>query len=163
MRESELSTMETEEKLIWDEFELPSRNRMRLIREHEQREAESRSKNAAAKLADAAQREEGFTSFNGFIQDFTRQRDSPALFHTHVGHIGPVLSFKLSSDSNYMVSCGDDTLVKLWDLQSRRCVRTFEGHGKSVRDCDIIPTFTRDNPLGGRIVSASADKTIRIW
>ena len=115
------------------------------------------------KIADDRRREEGFTSFNGFVQDFSRWRDSAAMFHSYEGHTGGVRSFRLTSDANYFVSCGDDATVKLWDLHSQKCVRTFEGHGKTVFDCDVLRSFTKATPAGGRIVSCSADGTLRVW
>ena len=38
-----------------------------------------------------------FTSFNGAIHDFTRHRDSPALFHSYAGHGAAVLSVRVTS------------------------------------------------------------------
>ena len=163
LREGELQLMETEEKLSWDAYELPTRNRLRLIAEHESSILEERARERARRTKELNMKEEGFTSFNGFIQDFSRWRDSPALFHSHLGHKGAVLSFRLTSDFRYVISCAEDQLVKMWDMETRKCVRTFEGHGKAVRDCDVLPTFTKENPANGRIVSASADKTVRIW
>ena len=162
-RETELQLMETEEKLSWDAYELPTRNRLRLIAEHESFIQEEREHERRRRIKEQNMKEEGFTSFNGFIQDFSRWRDSPALFHSHVGHKGAVLSFRITSDFSYIISCSEDQLVKMWDMQTQKCVRTFEGHGKAVRDCDVLPSFTKENNTGGLIVSGSADKTVRIW
>ena len=163
LKEMELSAMETEEKLAFDAFELPVRNRLRLIAEQEAHVAEKKARALAAKKEEEKQKEEGFTCTNGFVQEFSRWRDSAALFHTFNGHTGPVLSFRLSSDYNYIVSCGADSNVKLWDLHSQKCVRTFEGHSKAVRDCDVTAAFTKVDPRAGRIVSGGADKTLRVW
>ncbi len=51
--------METEEKLAWDEYELPVRNRQRLIWEREKSDAAERAAKADAMAAEEAQREEG--------------------------------------------------------------------------------------------------------
>ena len=163
LREMELATMETEEKLGWDVYELPVRNRHRMIVEHESRAREEKARAKEKAQEESKQKEEGFTAFNGTIQEFSRWRDSPAMFHSFAGHTGAVLSFRISSDFNYIVSCGADLSIKMWDVKSHKCVRTFEGHSKSVFDCDVVATFTKENPMGGRIVSAAADKTIRIW
>lgn len=58
----ELAQFETEEKLAWDEYELPVRNRQRLIQEHERKEAAEREAKAREKAAEEAQREEGCVS-----------------------------------------------------------------------------------------------------
>ena len=99
----------SEEKLSWDAYELPTRNRLRLIAEHESFIQEEREHERRRRIKEQNMKEEGFTSFNGFIQDFSRWRDSPALFHSHVGHKGAVLSFRITSDFSYIISCSGCT------------------------------------------------------
>jgi WD40 repeat protein len=53
--------------------------------------------------------------------------------------------------------------VRLWDIHTTKCVRVFEGHDKCVFDVDVVATFTKLDPMGGRIVSCSADKSLRLW
>lgn len=106
---------------------------------------------------------QGFTSHDGFVQEFSRHKNSPALVHSLEGHTGPVLSFKLSSDFKYVVSASEDGNLKLWDLGTCKCVRTYEGHTQAVRDCDVVNSFTKESPMGGRVASGSADNTVRIW
>ena len=56
-----------------------------------------------------------------------------------------------------LLSCSMDGKVKLWDCYNdRRCLRTFIGHSKGVRDV----TFNND---GTRFLSASYDKMIKLW
>ena len=43
-------------------------------------------------------------------------------------------------------------------------MRTFEGHCKAVRDCDLSPGFSIASKAGlGLAVSCSTDKTVRLW
>jgi WD40 repeat protein len=59
-----------------------------------------------------------------------------------------------TSDNNIVTA--NDRMMLLWDAQSGRVIRRFEGHGAQVYDA----TFSPD---GKRIVTASADNTARIW
>ena len=54
------------------------------------------------------------------------------------------------------VSGGDDYKIKVWSLQTRRCLFTLNGHLDYVRTV----FFHHELPW---IVSASDDQTIRIW
>ena len=58
-----------------------------------------------------------------------------------------------------VISGGDDKAVKLWHRANPTadyiCVRTFEGHAKSVTSVAVM-----DNRY---VVSGSADKTVKIW
>ena len=51
--EAELAAMETEEKLSWDEYELPFRNRLRLIKEQEARSVATTAAAERARAEDA--------------------------------------------------------------------------------------------------------------
>jgi F-box/WD-40 domain protein MET30 len=58
------------------------------------------------------------------------------------------------SSSPIVVSSSLDNTVKLWDMQTGKCMRTLFGHVQGVWSLSL------DNL---RIVSGSHDKTIRIW
>lgn len=49
-----------------------------------------------------------------------------------------------------------DETVRIWDATTGECIRTLEGHTSYVY-------YASFSPDGKRIVSASLDKTIRIW
>jgi len=48
------------------------------------------------------------------------------------GHDGPVSSIILHPDGRYLLSGSHDQSVKLWDLHSRREVRTYHPHSRGV-------------------------------
>lgn len=72
------------------------------------------------------------------------------------GHDGPVRGVDFHKTQPLFVSCGDDYTVKVWSLQTRKCLFTLNGHMDYVRTV----FFHDDLPW---IVSCSDDQTIRIW
>jgi WD40 repeat protein len=43
------------------------------------------------------------------------------------GHSAPVKSIAFNSDGSLLVSSGDDKLVKIWDVEKRKFIRSFTG------------------------------------
>ena len=78
--------------------------------------------------------------------------------HTWEGHSKGVSAIRLFPRSAHLLlSCSMDTKIKLWEVYNeRRCVRTYIGHGASIRDI----CFSYD---GTKFLSASYDKTIKLW
>jgi len=72
------------------------------------------------------------------------------------GHQGTVRSVALSPDRQYLLSGGDDRAIKLWDMESGRCVQTFHGHRQRVFSVQFCPDRRH-------ILSASDDQTVRLW
>lgn len=57
-----------------------------------------------------------------------------------------------------LVSCSNDMSIKIWDTQnSYKNTKTLQGHDHSVSSVRFLP------PQGDFLVSASRDKTVRIW
>ena len=72
------------------------------------------------------------------------------------GHNGCVRSVAFSPDGKYIVSGSEDKTVKLWDVESGRLIRTFEGHYDRVNSVAFSPD-------GKYIASGSHDKTYLLW
>lgn len=72
------------------------------------------------------------------------------------GHDGPVRGIDFHKTQPLFVSCADDYTVKVWSLQTRKCLFTLSGHLDYVRTV----FFHNDLPW---IISSSDDQTIRIW
>ena len=62
----------------------------------------------------------------------------------------------VTPDGVRAVSAGDDKTLRVWNLETGRCLRVLEGHSGTVRSVSVTPD-------GRRAVSASADKTLRVW
>ena len=74
---------------------------------------------------------------------------------TLTGHLGGVLSLLWVQGMGCFVSASIDHTVKLWSLRELRCEMTMIGHTLPVSALVLIDEQ--------RIVSASHDKTIRVW
>ncbi|ETO20032.1 WD-40 repeat protein [Reticulomyxa filosa] len=69
---------------------------------------------------------------------------------------GIVTFATFSPDSNKILWCSYDKIIRLWDIASKKVMQKFEGHLSIVEEAQ----FSND---GLTIVSASADHTIRMW
>jgi len=74
------------------------------------------------------------------------------------GHRDYVVSASWSADSRRIVTGGGgrDKSVNLWDADSGRLLANFAGHQEDV---EAVAFF----PGGTRLISASEDKTIKVW
>jgi small GTP-binding protein len=72
------------------------------------------------------------------------------------GHDGGVNGVALSSDGRMAVSGSDDHTVRVWNIETRRCVATLKGHTAEVFSVALTPD-------GRRAISGSSDRTVQIW
>eukprot|EP00967_Tisochrysis_lutea_P125818 scaffold211894_cov34-Tisochrysis_lutea.AAC.4 len=59
-------------------------------------------------------------------------------------------------DDRWLLSCGSDKLLKLWETATGECVRNFLKQKESVTSCAWFPS-------GNSFVSSSLDKSIVLW
>jgi len=71
-------------------------------------------------------------------------------------HDDRVWDVVFSPDGSKIVSGSSDKTVKLWDAETGKILKSFEGHLNSVRDVDFSPD-------GSKVVSVSRDRTIKFW
>jgi hypothetical protein len=73
------------------------------------------------------------------------------------GHVGPVYFAAFSPDGRYALSCGEDPVVRLWDVENGKEVQRFEGHARVVSSVALSP----DGSLA--VSGGGFDQTVRLW
>ena len=86
----------------------------------------------------------------------------PKITREFRGHSKPVYSVKFSADGKLLVSCGQDSTVRVWDFETGAPRTSFQsngvmrGHGEEVTAALFLPD-------GNKLLSAGHDKTVREW
>lgn len=73
-----------------------------------------------------------------------------------LAHFWGVSSIAFSNNGKLLVSGGQDSKLKLWEMPSCKLLKTIWAHKKSVNSICF-------HPDGRQVASGSSDKTIRIW
>lgn len=89
------------------------------------------------------------------------------LERTIKGHTKAVLDVDFGGPrgGTLLASCSSDLTIKLWDPSDEyKNIRTLPGHDHSVSAVRFVPSGAAGSPSSGNLlVSASRDKSLRIW
>lgn len=78
------------------------------------------------------------------------------IVHRFDAHRGPVHDVGFHPKHPWMVTCGEDGLIHIWNVNNRQKELTLEGHRGPV----FAVAFSPD---GRRLASVGGDKSLRIW
>ncbi|KAH3743042.1 DDB1- and CUL4-associated factor 8 [Pelomyxa schiedti] len=120
-----------------------------------------RRRDAQNTLLACRERELGRGHPSGFISRFGRSRRAVySLDNCGVleGHKGCVNTINFNASGNLLVSGSDDTTVKLWNVNTRKCLQTLQGHTSNVFAGVFVP-----HKCDKEIVSAGNDSDIRLF
>jgi WD40 repeat protein len=85
------------------------------------------------------------------------------------GHVGAVYGLAYSPDNRFLASCGQDTTIRIWDLQAvgHPSVATLEGHRSWVRCVAFVDNDRLISASGGFYQEPNGvtknDGTLRVW
>ncbi len=86
------------------------------------------------------------------IKNYYESWENVTLYKTLEGHTNPVTSVAINE--KYIVSGCIDKTIKIWNIETGKCLKTLKGHTHWVESVAINEKY---------IVSGSDDKTIKIW
>lgn len=72
------------------------------------------------------------------------------------GHRGGITSCVLLEEDRKVISSSKDGMVKVWDLETQRCVQTLVGHHNPVWSLAVSPDRST-------LVTGSVDSKLRFW
>lgn len=82
--------------------------------------------------------------------------DFDATSTTLLAHSGSIYGLKFVNNDDLMLSCSEDTTIRLWCLKTKCNIMLFRGHNYPIWSIDV-------SPQGFMFASASMDTTARLW
>lgn len=93
----------------------------------------------------------------GEVRIFSRQ-NNPTLLSKHIiaAHSDLIHDLAFSPDGKILATTGYDRLIKLWDVETGKELRTLKDHSDSVYGIAFSPD-------GKLLASAAADRAVKVW
>ncbi|CAA6655698.1 unnamed protein product [Spirodela intermedia] len=76
--------------------------------------------------------------------------------HTYKGHTRGVNAIRFTPDGRWVVSGGEDNVVKLWDLTAGKLLHDFKSHDGQIQCIDF-------HPHEFLLATGSSDRTVKFW
>jgi WD40 repeat protein len=90
----------------------------------------------------------------------------PISFHDEQAGDANFLCCVISPSNDAILIGGDDRIARMWTIdanwQNIRLAKRFQGHADAITGISTMQTDPRD-PTSRRIITASRDKTVRVW
>lgn len=83
--------------------------------------------------------------------------ESLHLKYTLSGHFKPILSVAFNKENKYLVSGSSDQMVKVWNLQSKKEIKSLVNFHKGMVKAISF------NPKSNSFATSGVDKTIKLW
>ncbi len=90
------------------------------------------------------------------VEPTIKKTGGSQLVKTLKGHKNIVVPVAITADNRRVISGSNDKTVRVWDVESGKCLSILKGHTNYVGGVAV----TAD---GRRIVSSSRDNTMRVW
>jgi len=104
-----------------------------------------------AKLADLSR-----SPIHELLEDTQVRKDEIASRRGHLFSNSRIRAYAFSKDGKRFFTCAKDVRVRLWDLETKRCLCIFDGHTKGVWSV----AWSVDDSFAA---SGSNDGTVRLW
>ena len=84
------------------------------------------------------------------------RQNSEFIFYQSLNELDTIFSLQFTSDSQNLISGGDENVIKFWDVTNGKLLKTFKGHGDTVTSLSLSPD-------GKVLASGSLDKSLKLW
>ncbi|KAF8282701.1 hypothetical protein TcYC6_0021580 [Trypanosoma cruzi] len=81
-----------------------------------------------------------------------QSKENNPCVHTFVGHTRGVLSLEIVAPNNQLWSGGEDTTIRVWDLQTLDCVAVLEEHNSPIACLSVVEHRVWSGDKHGRIL-----------
>jgi WD40 repeat protein len=72
------------------------------------------------------------------------------------GHTDQVTAVAVTPDGRWVLTGSSDATIRVWDIQSGKCLRTLRGHNYTIYSIVI----TSD---GTQVLTGGEDQTVKVW